>query len=127
MGGPAAEVLKQAMLDGRLRNGGPVGTTCARCDHLHGGPPGEACVEAERRLGRSPLRRRPDLQLDSVAGTPAEAAVPADPFANMTPGAVAATAMHEAFQDLIAGGFTEDQALTFLARAYAAANGMAGP
>lgn len=46
---------------------------------------------------------------------------PPDPFAAMTPGAVAMTGMHEAFSDLTAAGFTEDQALRFLAYAWAAA------
>lgn len=51
------------------------------------------------------------------------AAMPADPFAGqrMTPGVIACTALHETFLDLLAAGFTEDQSLTFLARACAAA------
>ncbi len=91
--------------------------------------------------GHQPGRQAPDI---SLGGAPAEILKQAmqqdgglvrsvyegewvpDPFASMTPGAVAATAMHEAFTDLVAGGFTEDQALTFLARAYAAANGTPG-
>jgi hypothetical protein len=85
-----------------------------------------AMRQAHQTGGHQPGRIAPDI---SVGGSEAlrqylaGGAGPADPFASMTPGAVAATAMHEAFQDLLAGGFTEDQALTFLARAYAAANG----
>jgi hypothetical protein len=169
-----------------------TGATCARCDHPHGGPPGPACLEAERHLGRSPLRRSPDLQLDAIdaerrqrslrppgtteqalrdadamplspeltermrnlaKGSPANfcpdparpghgtgcmcaawylqraeaaraAEMPPDPRP-MSQGAMAAVAMHEAFLDLMAGGFTEDQALTILARAFAARNGSA--
>jgi len=71
-----------------------------------------AMKQAHQTGGHQPGRAAPDISL------------PADPFGTMTPGAVAATAMHEAFQDLLAGGFTEDQALTFLARAYATANGL---
>jgi hypothetical protein len=105
------------------------GTTCARCDHPHGGPPGQACLEAEAHLGRSPLRRSPDLRLDAISGSRqgspagAPASLPAGPARQPTPGTVAATAMHEAFLDLMAGGFTEDQALTILAWAFAARNG----
>ena len=78
---------------------------------------------AEAHLGRSPQRRRPDLELDAVsAPRPAAPArpVPGDLMGRMTPGAIAATAMHESFLDMIAGGFTEDQALTFMAKAFAA-------
>jgi hypothetical protein len=122
-----------------------TGVTCARCDHQHGGPPGPACLDAERHLGRSPLRRSPDLQLDAISGrsdvrqcprcrtlhgpavacpAPLDDPMPPDPRP-MTPGAMAATAMHEAYLDLMAGGFTRDEALTILARAFAARNGSA--
>jgi hypothetical protein len=164
---------------------GQSGTTCARCDHPHGGPPGPLCLDAERQYGRSPLRRRPDLQLDAISprhrppGTteqalrdadsmpltddliarmrdlasgsaaslcpdPAEPghgtgcmcgswylqradaareAAPAGGKEGDSPGVIAARGMREAFGDLTAGGFTEDQALKFLAIAWATRNG----
>ena len=91
---------------------GQAGTTCARCDHLHGGPPGPACLEAEAHLGRSPLRRSPDLQLDAISG-PRQASPPAGPLPGTA--SAAAIAAHEMFTDFMMAGFTEDQAIRLVA------------
>ena len=65
--------------------------------------------------GHQPGSTAPDISMSAPG--------PADPFAAMTPGAVAATAMHETFTDFLAGGFTENQALTIIARMLAARYG----
>ena len=97
------------------------GTTCARCEHQHGGPPGPLCLEAERKYGRAYLRRSPDLQLDEIASPRRELALPADPMPRTA--SVAAVAAHELFLDFVAGGFSDDQALTIIARMIAAGPG----
>ena len=109
-GEAAPDVSLPAAAAAGIEPGASVRGPCPRCDHPHAGPPGPVCVLAEAHLGRSPQRRRPDLELDAVS-----APRPAAPA-----GAIAATAMHESFLDMIAGGFTEDQALTFMAKAFAA-------
>lgn len=109
------------------------GTLCPRCEHPHGGPPGRACLEAEAHLGRSPARRSPDLQLDeisahdprdrcrdcrSLAGSDHLPDCPQASPAALLPGmaSVAAIGAHEMFTDFLRAGFTEDQALTLVAR-----------
>lgn len=87
------------------------GTTCARCDHPHGGPPGPACLESEAHLGRSPLRRRPDLELDRISA-PQPLPEPVMPVM----ASVAAIACHEMFTDWVRAGFTKDEALSLLAK-----------
>lgn len=132
------EMLNKATAAGAIPGGlmAQSGTTCARCDHPHGGPPGPRCLEVEAHLGRSPSRRRPDLQLDAISGKrtdpgpcygpdcdhvshPSPTAEPDFP-----PGmpSVSAVAAHEQFIDFRRGGFTEDQAIKLLAALIAASS-----
>lgn len=100
------------------------GTTCVRCDHAHGGPPGQACLEAEAQYGRAYLRRRPDVQLDAISGPKPQVSAYQDTDATMfgvqradfvPTASVAAISANEMFRDFMAGGFTEDQALKLTA------------
>jgi hypothetical protein len=92
-----------------------TGPACPRCDHPHGGLPGKKCLEAEAHLGRSPLRRSPDLQLDEISGPRRQAALPAPPADDFPPGVASegAVAAWEMYTDFRRAGMSLDVAVRF--------------